>query len=96
MPGRYFIKTFGCQMNEYDSARMADALHAANGLTATDDPKLADVLLVNTCSVREKPEVKVYSRLGELRKLRQAGGALPPKPPAPLPLGEGSGTGFLQ
>ena len=70
MPGRYFIKTFGCQMNEYDSARMADALHAANGLTATDDPKLADVLLMNTCSVREKAQEKVFSLLGEWRLLK--------------------------
>jgi tRNA-2-methylthio-N6-dimethylallyladenosine synthase len=70
MPGRYFIKTFGCQMNEYDSARMADALHAADGLTATDDPKLADVLLMNTCSVREKAQEKVFSLLGEWRMLK--------------------------
>ena len=48
MPGRYFIKTFGCQMNEYDSARMADALHAAQGLTATDDPAQADILLMTS------------------------------------------------
>ena len=67
MPGRYFIKTFGCQMNEYDSARMADALHAADGLTATDDPAEADVLLMNTCSVREKAQEKVFSLLGEWR-----------------------------
>ena len=70
MSGRYFIKTFGCQMNEYDSARMADALHAANGLTVTDDPKLADVLLMNTCSVREKAQEKVFSLLGEWRQLK--------------------------
>ena len=70
MPGRYFIKTFGCQMNEYDSARMADALHAAHGLTATDDPAQADVLLMNTCSVREKAQEKVFSLLGEWRQLK--------------------------
>ncbi len=70
MPGRYFIKTFGCQMNEYDSARMADALHAANGLTATNDPAEADVLLMNTCSVREKAQEKVFSLLGEWRQLK--------------------------
>ncbi len=70
MPGRYFIKTFGCQMNEYDSARMADALHAAQGLTATDDPAQADVLLMNTCSVREKAQEKVFSLLGEWRVLK--------------------------
>jgi tRNA-2-methylthio-N6-dimethylallyladenosine synthase len=70
MPGRYFIKTFGCQMNEYDSARMADALHAAQGLTATDDPNQADILLMNTCSVREKAQEKVFSLLGEWRMLK--------------------------
>lgn len=70
MPGRYYIKTFGCQMNEYDSARMADVLHAIDGLEATDDPASADVLLMNTCSVREKAEDKVYSMLGEWRLLK--------------------------
>lgn len=70
MPGRYYIKTFGCQMNEYDSARMADVLHAIDGLEATDDPAKADVLLMNTCSVREKAEDKVYSLLGEWRQLK--------------------------
>jgi tRNA-2-methylthio-N6-dimethylallyladenosine synthase len=71
MSGRYFIKTFGCQMNEYDSARMADVLHASAGLTATDDPACADVLLMNTCSVREKAQEKVFSLLGEWRLLKQ-------------------------
>ena len=70
MSGRYFIKTFGCQMNEYDSARMADVLHESAGLTPTDDPAAADVLLMNTCSVREKAEDKVYSLLGEWRALK--------------------------
>jgi len=65
--GRYYIKTFGCQMNEYDSARMADVLHSLDGLTATDNPAEADVLLVNTCSVREKAQEKVFSLLGEWR-----------------------------
>ena len=67
MPGHYFIKTFGCQMNEYDSARMADVLRSGAGLTATDDPARADVLLMNTCSVREKAQEKVFSLLGEWR-----------------------------
>jgi tRNA-2-methylthio-N6-dimethylallyladenosine synthase len=71
MPGRYFIKTFGCQMNEYDSARMADALHATDGLVATENPAEADVLLVNTCSVREKAQEKVFSLLGEWRQLKE-------------------------
>ncbi|MGH8148873.1 MAG: tRNA (N6-isopentenyl adenosine(37)-C2)-methylthiotransferase MiaB [Steroidobacteraceae bacterium] len=70
MPGRYYIKTFGCQMNEYDSARLADVLHASEALTATDDPAAADVLLMNTCSVREKAEEKVFSLLGEWRRLK--------------------------
>ncbi|MCW5574266.1 MAG: tRNA (N6-isopentenyl adenosine(37)-C2)-methylthiotransferase MiaB [Steroidobacteraceae bacterium] len=71
MPGRYFLKTFGCQMNEYDSARMADILRASAGMVATDDPGQADLLLMNTCSVREKAEDKVYSLLGEWRQLKQ-------------------------
>src|SRR6201989_1029716 len=70
MARRYFIKTFGCQMNEYDSARMADVLHAGGDLAATDNPAEADVLLMNTCSVREKAEEKVFSLLGEWRKLK--------------------------
>src|SRR5580658_9922960 len=70
MAGRYYIKTFGCQMNEYDSARMADVLRDTVGLTATEDPAAADLLLMNTCSVREKAEDKVYSLLGEWRALK--------------------------
>jgi tRNA-2-methylthio-N6-dimethylallyladenosine synthase len=70
MTRRYFIKTFGCQMNEYDSARMADVLSAGADLTATDDPAQADVLIMNTCSVREKAQEKVFSLLGEWRLLK--------------------------
>ena len=70
MPRRYFIKTFGCQMNEYDSARMADVLRAGGDLVATDDPAQADLLLMNTCSVREKAQEKVFSLLGEWRLLK--------------------------
>jgi tRNA-2-methylthio-N6-dimethylallyladenosine synthase len=70
MSRRYFIKTFGCQMNEYDSARMADVLSAHAGLTPTEDPGEADVLLMNTCSVREKAQEKVFSLLGEWRRLK--------------------------
>ncbi|HTW38193.1 MAG TPA: tRNA (N6-isopentenyl adenosine(37)-C2)-methylthiotransferase MiaB [Steroidobacteraceae bacterium] len=72
MPGRYYIKTFGCQMNEYDSARMADVLEASDRLEPTNDPAAADVLIVNTCSVREKAEDKVFSLLGEWRRLKLA------------------------
>ena len=70
MTRRYFIKTFGCQMNEYDSARMADVLGTGAGLTATDDPAQADLLIMNTCSVREKAQEKVFSLLGEWRLLK--------------------------
>src|ERR1039458_6210847 len=71
MAGRFHIKTFGCQMNEYDSARIADVLCATMGLDSTDDPAQADVLLMNTCSVREKAQDKVYSLLGEWRALKR-------------------------
>ena len=70
MSRRYFIKTYGCQMNEYDSARMADVLQAGGDLSATDNPAEADVLLMNTCSVREKAQEKVFSLLGEWRKIK--------------------------
>jgi tRNA-2-methylthio-N6-dimethylallyladenosine synthase len=70
MAGFYYIKTFGCQMNEYDSARMADVLRDTAGLSATEDPGQADVLLVNTCSVREKAQEKVFSLLGEWRAFK--------------------------
>src|SRR4029077_11841781 len=70
MSRRYFIKTFGCQMNEYDSARMADVLRAGADLVATDDPLEADLLLMNTCSVREKAQEKVFSLSGEWRALK--------------------------
>lgn len=75
MPGRLYVRTFGCQMNEYDSARMADVLREGEGFEPTDDPESADVLLVNTCSVREKAQEKVFSLLGEWRhiKLRRPG-----------------------
>jgi tRNA-2-methylthio-N6-dimethylallyladenosine synthase len=71
MSGLVYIKTFGCQMNEYDSSKMQDVLEAAHGMTRTDNPSEADVLLVNTCSVREKAQEKVFSLLGEWRALKQ-------------------------
>jgi tRNA-2-methylthio-N6-dimethylallyladenosine synthase len=71
MPGYLYLKTFGCQMNEYDSARMADVLRAAEGLELTDDPARADVVLLNTCSIREKAEDKVYSHLGVYAELKR-------------------------
>ncbi len=70
MAQRYYIKTYGCQMNEYDSARMADVLRSSLGYEATDDEASADLLLMNTCSVREKAQDKVYSLLGEWRALK--------------------------
>ena len=72
MSRKLHIKTFGCQMNEYDSARMADALAASHGLETTDDPAQADVLLLNTCSIREKAQEKVFSQLGLWRELKAA------------------------
>jgi tRNA-2-methylthio-N6-dimethylallyladenosine synthase len=68
MPGKLYIKTFGCQMNEYDSTKMADVLHDSHGLELTDDPVQADVLLLNTCSVREKAQEKVFHQLGRWKK----------------------------
>ncbi len=72
MAGYLYLKTFGCQMNEYDSARMADVLRAAEGLELTDDPQRADVVLLNTCSIREKAEDKVFSHLGVYADLKRA------------------------
>jgi tRNA-2-methylthio-N6-dimethylallyladenosine synthase len=71
MAGRLYITTFGCQMNEYDSARMVDVLRETQGLELTDDPSLADVVLLNTCSVREKAQEKVFSHLGQWRLLKE-------------------------
>ena len=69
---KLYIRTFGCQMNEYDSARMADVLAAAEGFETTDDPEQADVILFNTCSVREKAQEKVFHDLGRIRPLKLA------------------------
>jgi len=68
---KIYIKTFGCQMNEYDSDKMADVLNASEGLTPTDTPEDADVILFNTCSVREKAQEKVFHDLGRVRHLKQ-------------------------
>jgi tRNA-2-methylthio-N6-dimethylallyladenosine synthase len=72
MKGRLFIKTFGCQMNEYDSAKMADVLRASHDLDLVSAPEDADVLLLNTCSIREKAQEKVFSLLGRWKMLKQA------------------------
>jgi len=71
MTKKLFIKTHGCQMNEYDSNRMADALRESHGLEVTDSPDDADVILLNTCSIREKAQEKVFSELGRLRPLKE-------------------------
>ena len=73
MTRKLFIKTFGCQMNEYDSAKMADVLGAAQGYEPTDDPEAADLILFNTCSVREKAQEKVFSDLGRVKHLKARG-----------------------
>jgi tRNA-2-methylthio-N6-dimethylallyladenosine synthase len=70
---KVFIKTFGCQMNDYDSDKMADVLGAAEGYTPTDDPEQADLILFNTCSVREKAQEKVFSDLGRVKHLKEKG-----------------------
>ena len=72
MQKKVFIKTYGCQMNEYDSAKMADLLNASDGIVQTDNPEEADVVLLNTCSVREKAQEKVFSELGRIRELKLA------------------------
>jgi tRNA-2-methylthio-N6-dimethylallyladenosine synthase len=71
MPKTLYIETHGCQMNEYDSARMADVLRESSGLTLVERPEEADVLLLNTCSIREKAQEKVFSQLGRWRALKQ-------------------------
>ncbi|KRG66463.1 (dimethylallyl)adenosine tRNA methylthiotransferase [Stenotrophomonas terrae] len=71
--GKLYIKTHGCQMNEYDSTKMADVLAAAEGLELTDNPEEADVVLVNTCSIREKAQEKVFSQLGRWKALKANG-----------------------
>ncbi|MFW2405191.1 MAG: tRNA (N6-isopentenyl adenosine(37)-C2)-methylthiotransferase MiaB [Gammaproteobacteria bacterium] len=71
MPGKIYVKTFGCQMNEYDSGKMLDVLHDSHGLELTTDPEEADVLLLNTCSIREKAQEKVFSQLGRWRMLKE-------------------------
>ena len=76
MTGKLFIKTHGCQMNEYDSAKMADVLAASHGLQMTANEAEADVILVNTCSIREKAQEKVFSQLGRWKELKQANPAL--------------------
>jgi tRNA-2-methylthio-N6-dimethylallyladenosine synthase len=70
MKGKLYIKTHGCQMNEYDSAKMADILKASHGLELTDREDEADVILINTCSIRDKAQEKVFSQLGRWKRLK--------------------------
>ena len=72
MSNKLYIKTYGCQMNEYDSEKMADVLRACAGMEQTDQPEEADIILFNTCSIREKAEEKVFSDLGRVRPLKLA------------------------
>ncbi|MEJ2382870.1 MAG: tRNA (N6-isopentenyl adenosine(37)-C2)-methylthiotransferase MiaB [Xanthomonadales bacterium] len=71
MNGKLYIKTHGCQMNEYDSEKMADVLAASHGLELTENAEEADVILINTCSIREKAQEKVFSQLGRWKQLKQ-------------------------
>ena len=71
MGGKLYVKTWGCQMNEYDTNKMVELLGKTHGLTVTDNPQDADVLLLNTCSVREKAQEKVFSMLGQWREWKQ-------------------------
>jgi tRNA-2-methylthio-N6-dimethylallyladenosine synthase len=71
MAKKVFIRTFGCQMNEYDSDKMADVLAGSDGVVKTDNPEEADIILFNTCSVREKAQEKVFHDLGRVRHLKQ-------------------------
>ncbi|KAE9877964.1 tRNA (N6-isopentenyl adenosine(37)-C2)-methylthiotransferase MiaB, partial [Escherichia coli] len=68
---KLYIETQGCQMNEYDSHRMADLLGDSHGYVLTNNPNEADILLMNTCSIREKAQEKVFSELGRWRKLKE-------------------------
>ena len=71
-PKKLFIKTHGCQMNEYDSSKMADVLGASHGMVLTENESDADVILINTCSIREKAQEKVFSQLGRWRRIKAA------------------------
>jgi len=68
---KLFIQTYGCQMNEYDSSKMSDVLHAHDGTELTSNIDEADIILLNTCSIREKAEEKVFSQLGRYRKIKE-------------------------
>ena len=73
MAKKVYIRSFGCQMNEYDAGKMADVLRVAEGYEPTADPEQADLILFNTCSVREKAQEKVFSDLGRVKHLKARG-----------------------
>ena len=73
MSQKLYIKTFGCQMNEYDSSKISDLMVETEGYELTRDPEQADLIVFNTCSVREKAQEKVFSDLGRVRHLKDRG-----------------------
>ena len=76
MSQKFYIKTLGCQMNEYDSAKMADSLASTHDMTPTDDPTKASVIILNTCSIREKAQEKVFSQLGRWKSFKKSNSKL--------------------
>ena len=74
MSKKLFVKTFGCQMNEYDSKQMTDLMAEARDYELVDKPDQADLILVNTCSIREKAQEKLFSELGRWRELKEENG----------------------
>ena len=71
MSKKLYVKSFGCQMNEYDSEKIEDILKSKKNLSQTNSPEDADLIVLNTCSVREKAEIKLFSDLGRYRKLKE-------------------------
>ena len=71
MPGKFYLRTFGCQMNEYDSERISAVLAEAEGLAPCADPAEADLIVFNTCSVREKAQERVFHDLGRVKHLKR-------------------------
>ena len=76
MSQKFYIKTLGCQMNEYDSAKMADSLASTHDMTPTDDPTKANMIILNTCSIREKAQEKVFSQLGRWKSFKKSNSKL--------------------
>src|SRR5262245_54605089 len=72
MSGKFLIRSFGCQMNEYDASRLADLLAADSGMASAGEVAEADLIVLNTCSVREKAQEKVFSDLGRLKELKRS------------------------